>query len=147
MCVLRLVRVAMEYLSPLQDLGIYGTSSTGLLHGLNCFKLASQGSENIADSLQPHSVLWGVVTDVVMSIMPVDVHSDSWAWLASPHTERCKLASPMQARCAMAACFTTPTIIQGITFLQSFRQWETRRHCRQVQVRQLRLHTRSVNLN
>ena len=33
MCVLRLVRVAVEYLSLSQNLGIYGTSSTGLLHG------------------------------------------------------------------------------------------------------------------
>ena len=48
----------------------------------------------------------------MMSIMPIDVHSDSWAWLENPHTERCKLTSPMQARCTMAACFTTPTIIQ-----------------------------------
>ena len=58
MCVL-LVRVVIEYLSLSQNLGIYGISSTGLLHGWNRFKSVSQGSGNIADGLQPHSVLWG----------------------------------------------------------------------------------------
>ena len=117
MCVLRFVRVAIEYLSLSQNLGIHGISSADLLHGYYCFKPVSQGSENIAGGLQPHAMLWGGVSGALMSIMPVDVHGDSWAWLENPHTERCKLASPMQARCTMAACFTTPTIIQSITFL------------------------------